>query len=382
MDAERFPKASVIVVGYNSRRFLDDCLGALLNQVYPGRYEVLFIDNTSTDGSTAYVQEHFPSVRVIESGENLGYAGGNNFGAKFAHGDVLVFVNPDTQAEPDWLCELVRPLVVDPAIGLTTSKIVLIDNPEVINTCGNDLTLTGIATCRLAGEAAGKVVADEDVVAVSGAACAIWKDLFFRLGGFDERFWMYLEDTDLSWRARLAGYRCRLAARSIVAHHYNFRLPPAKTRMIERNRYRMLAKNLSLWMLLALIPTLLIGELLTWGWAGLRGPRHLWAKALATFWVFGHLFELQQARQLTQALRRVSDGVILRHHLAIPPVSVVASGIAARIAGALLLPLGAVTAGLALGLAGILWSDSAGRPANGPAAGAMKGAMKIEGRAD
>ncbi len=378
MDAELFPKASVIVVGYNSRRFLDDCFGALLNQAYPGRYEVLFIDNTSTDGSTAYVQDHFPSVRVIESGENLGYAGGNNFGAKFAQGDVLAFINPDTQAEPDWLCELVRPLVVDPAIGLTTSKIVLIDNPEVINTCGNDLTLAGIATCRLAGEAAGKVIADEDVAAVSGAACAIWKDLFFRLGGFDERFWMYLEDTDLSWRARLAGYRCRLAARSIVAHHYSFRLPPGKTRVIERNRYRMLTKNLSLWMLLALIPTLLVGEMLTWGWAVMRGPRHLWAKALATFWVFGHLFELQQARQLTQALRRVSDGVILRHHLAVPPVSAVAGGIAARIAGALLLPLGTLTAGLALGLAGILWSDSAGRPAIGPAAGAVK----IEGRVD
>ncbi|HEU4792968.1 MAG TPA: glycosyltransferase family 2 protein [Nitrolancea sp.] len=378
MDADVFPKASVIVFGYNSRRFLDVCFTALLTQAYPGNFEVLFIDNTSTDGSVAYVQEHFPSVRVIESGENLGYAGGNNLGAKFARGDVLAFINPDTQAESDWLRELVRPLVLDSSIGLTTSKIVLIDNPDVINTCGNDLTLAGIATCRLAGEEAEKVTADEDVSAVSGAACAIRADLFLRLGGFDERFWMYLEDTDLSWRARLAGYRCRLAARSVVAHHYTFRLPPGKTRVIERNRYRMLAKNLSGWMLVALIPCLVVGELMTWGWAVLRGPRHLWAKTLAALWLFGHLFELQQARQLTQVFRRVSDGVILRHHLAIPPVSAVATGLVARIACAMLLPLGMLTAGLALGLAGVIWPDSPARPVIGPATGVVK----IEGRVD
>lgn len=378
MDAELFPKASVIVVGYNSRRFLDVCFGTLLSLEYPGDYEVLFVDNTSTDGSVAYVQEHFPSVRVIESRGNLGYAGGNNFGAKFALGEVLAFINPDTCAEPDWLRELVRPLVVDSTVGLTTSKIVLIDNPEVINTCGNDLTLAGIATCRLAGEDAGKVIADEDVAAVSGAACAMWKDLFLRLGGFDERFWMYLEDTDLSWRARLAGYRCRLAARSVVAHHYSFRLSPGKTQVIERNRYRMLAKNLSVWMLVALIPSLLVGELVTWGWAVLRGPRHLWAKTLAALWVVAHLLEFHRARRLTQALRRVPDAVILRHHLAVPPISVVATGVVARIAGAMLLPLGLLTAGLALGVAAVLWPDSPTRSLIGPAAGVVK----IEGRVD
>lgn len=378
MDAELFPKASVIVVGYNSRRFLDACFGALLNQAYPGDYEVLFIDNTSTDGSTAFVQEHFPGVRVIESGGNLGYAGGNNFGAKFARGDVLAFINPDTQAEPDWLRELVRPLVVDSAIGLTTSKIVLMDNPEVINTCGNDLTLAGITTCRRAGEVAELVEADEDVTAVSGAAFAIPADLFRHLGGFDERFWMYLEDTDLSWRARLAGYRCRLAARSVVAHHYTLTLSPGKTRILERNRYQMLAKNLSGWMMLALIPTLLVGELLTWSWAALRGPRHLWAKLQAMLWVLGHLLELQPVRHATQTLRRIPDGPILRQHLPVPPIAAVANGIAAQVAGWIIVPLAVAMGMLALGLAAILWPDSPARPVIGPASGAVK----IEGQMD
>lgn len=350
MSADRFPRASVIVVGYNSRRFLDVCFSALTRQAYPGDYEILFVDNASEDGSADYVRSHFPTVRVIETGENRGYAGGNNVGARVACGEMLAFINPDTRAEPGWLTELIRPLLLDPAIGLTTSKIVLMDRPHLINTCGNDLTLAGIATCHRAGEVAELVVTDEDVTAVSGAAFAIPADLFRHLGGFDERFWMYLEDTDLSWRARLAGYRCRLAARSVVAHHYTLTLSPEKTRILERNRYQMLAKNLSGWMMLALVPTLLIGELVTWGWAAMRGPRHLWAKLLAMLWVLGHMLELCPVRHATQALRRIPDGPILRQHLPAPPIAAVATGLAARVAAWVIVPLAVTVGMLALGL--------------------------------
>jgi GT2 family glycosyltransferase len=235
-----------------------------------------------------------------------------------ARGEMLAFVNPDTRAEPEWLAELVCPFVREPSVGFTTSKIVLMDRPEVINACGNDLTLTGIATCRRAGDVASTVAGDEEVAAVSGAACTIRADLFRRLRGFDERFWMYLEDTDLSWRVRLAGYRCLLAAGSVVTHHYRFNLPPDKARIIERNRYQMLAKNLSGWMLLALLPQLLIGELLTWGWAVLGGLRYLWAKALTMLWTFAGLRELWRIRRVTQALRRTPDRLVLRQHLSHP----------------------------------------------------------------
>ncbi len=354
MDGDVFPTASVIVVGYNSRRFLDHCFVALLNQSYPGECEILFVDNASTDGSADYIRSHFPAVRVIESGGNRGYAGGNNFGANYALGDVLTFINPDTQAEPNWLRELVRPLVVDPTIGLTTSKIVLMDRPHLINTCGNELTLAGIATCRRAEEVAELVVADEDVTAVSGAAFAIRADLFRHLGGFDERFWMYMEDTDLSWRARLGGYRCRLAARSVVAHRYTLTLSPEKTRILERNRYQMLAKNLSGWMMLALVPTLLIGELVTWSWAALRGPRHLWAKLLAVLWLLRHLLELGPVRKATQALRRTPDGPVLRQHIPAPPIDSIASGVAARLASWVIVPLAVATAMLAFGIIGLV----------------------------
>lgn len=357
MTANYFPTASVIVVGYNSRCFLEQCLGSLRQQEYPASYEILFVDNVSTDGSADYVRAEFPDIRVIENTENNGYAGGNNLGAQNARGTVLAFLNPDTCTEPDWLQELVRPLVMDSTVGLTTSKIILADQPDTVNTCGNDLSLTGITTCHRAGERVAAVTTDEDVTAVSGAAFAIWTDLFKWLGGFDERFWMYLEDTDLSWRARLAGYRCRLAANSIVAHHYTLTLTPNKTQVIERNRYLMLAKNLNGGAFVALMPQLVIGEILTWGWATLRGPRFLWAKLLATIWLLTHLVDLWRARHAIRHLRRMPDGVVLRQHLATPPVDSISAGLMGRAAAGVLVPLAILTANVALLMIGTGPSD-------------------------
>jgi GT2 family glycosyltransferase len=345
---DTFPPASIIVVGFNSATWLPGCLNSLGEQDYPGRFEIIFVDNSSTDESVTLVRDGFPSVRIVESGGNLGYAGGNNAGAWHATGDILAFVNPDTIAQPDWLAELVRPLLEDQTIGATTSKIVLMDQPEIINTCGNAISLSGITTCHRAGEPAASVDADEEVPAVSGAACAISSHLFRRLGGFDERFWMYLEDTDLSWRARLAGYRCTLAARSVVAHNYSFTLAPAKTGVIERNRYLMLAKNLSLRSLAALAPMLLLGELLTWGWAAWHGPRHVAAKFRAGRWVLGNRREIRTAHNLAQAMRVVPDGSILPAFRLTPPVAEVSRNIAARYTSAVLSPALIAIAALSL----------------------------------
>lgn len=345
--AATFPTASIIVVGYDSRPYLDACLDALLAQEYPGEFEVLFVDNRSSDGSLAWVRERFPAVRAVDGGGNLGYAGGNNAGARLARGEVLAFVNPDTRAERGWLRELVRPLLGDPTIGLTTSAIVLLDAPGTINTCGNEITLTGITTCRRAGEPLAAVTADEEVAAVSGAAFAVRASLFRELGEFDARFWMYLEDTDLSWRVRLAGYRCVVAARSIVAHDYRLRLSAGKTYQLERNRYLLLAKHLSARGLLALLPSLLVGELVTWGWAALRGPRHLWAKARAVGWALAGLPELLRARRAVQPLRRVPDARLLAPYAPLPAVARVTGGTGGRLAARFLGPAGQLAAALA-----------------------------------
>jgi GT2 family glycosyltransferase len=352
-----FPHASIILVGYNSAEWLPQALPALLDQNYPANFDVIFVDNGSSDASVELVRRDYPAVRIIESDHNGGYAGGNNLGVEHAAGEVLAFVNPDTRAEPNWLTELVRPLIRDRSIGMTTSKIVRMDARDTINTCGNDISLSGITTCRAAGEIAGNIDTDEDVPAVSGAACAIRRDLFQRLGGFDDRFFMYLEDTDLSWRVRMAGYRCRLAARSVIAHDYSFRLTATKTERVERNRYLMLAKNLSIRSLIMLIPAFLAGEVATWGWALSHGPRHMVAKTKAIVWMLGHLRLVLAMHARTQATRRVSDATLLHSYRPAPAIGEVSAGAAGQVAQAVLAPLFTLTAIFALAMIGLSAND-------------------------
>lgn len=309
-----YPVVSIIVVGYNSRRHLERCFSALRRTQYPGNIEQIFVDNQSCDDSVAFMQQHYPEVVVVPAGQNLGYAGGNNLGAARASGSMLVFLNPDTEVDPNWLIRLIQPVLEQPEIGLTTSKVLMMSDRSTINTCGNEVSFAGITWCRGAGCRSDEFVVDSDVSAVSGCAFAIRRQLFEELGGFDERFFMYLEDTDLSWRARVAGYRCRYVADSIVYHDYHLDLTPWKIGLIEQNRYRMLGKHLSLRGIVGLAPALISAEVLTWGYALLRGPRSVLAKARATAWAFTQLGPVIRTRW------RPIEGTILRDHALAPPV--------------------------------------------------------------
>jgi GT2 family glycosyltransferase len=348
------PAVTVIIVGFRSRRYLDRCLPSVLQQAFPGEVEVLFVDNASRDGSAEYVRQTFPSVTVVESGVNLGYGGGNNLGAERARGEILVFLNPDTEAADGWLMPLVQPLLGDADVGLTTSKILLMDERETINACGNDISLSGITWCRGFGRPANEFTVDADVSAVSGCSFAIRANLFQQLGGFDPSFFTYLEDTELSWRARAEGYRCQFVAASVVYHDFRLSFSPAKIRWIERNRYRMLARHLSLRALLALAPTLALAEVLTWGYAAARGPSSFLAKAHATAWAATLI------RPHARPVSPKAEAWILRQHSPRPPMVSDAGGQLGRAVQSGLGPLFDAAARLALALLPV----SPGNPAD------------------
>lgn len=301
---------SVVIVVYNAKEHLARCLDSMSRQTYP-RIEIIVVDNASSDGGTAGLATRFPRVSLIQAGENLGYAAGNNLGFAHARGDYIAVLNPDTEAEPDWLAALVRALEGDPAAGLATSKILLFDRRDRINTCGNDVHYTGLAFCRGLERPAAEYTQPEVVPAVSGAAFLARRSLIERIGGFSERFFTYLEDTDLSWRAALSGFHCVFVPESRVYHHYTVRVGPVKMFYLERNRYLMLLQNCRFPTLLLLLPALLLAECVTWGYAALRGPRHIGAKLRAYWWVLGHRREIAAARRRVQRTRRVSDRAIL-----------------------------------------------------------------------
>jgi GT2 family glycosyltransferase len=181
-------------------------------------FETLLVDNASSDGSAAFVREAYPAVRVHETAANLGFAAGNNEGARVARGRLLVFLNNDTVPEPDWLARLTGALSVRPGFALATSRIVSMDAPVVIDSAGDGYLRAGGAFKHGHGAAPGAYAESREVFGACGAAFAIRREVFAALGGFDESFFMVYEDVDLSYRARLLGHRCWFAADAVVRH--------------------------------------------------------------------------------------------------------------------------------------------------------------------
>ena len=212
------PDVSVVIVSWNGRQYLDDCLAGVAAQQGVA-FETILVDNGSVDGTVDHVRERYPWVRVLALPGNLGYAGGNNAGAREARGRYLAFLNNDTVAGPGWLRAL-RDAVDEPAgFCLTTSRVVYMHDPTIIDSAGDGYLRSGGAFKRHHGtrsQAAGDSI---EVFGVSGAACLISRRVFEELGGFDEAFFASHEDVDLSYRARLRGYRCRYVADAIVRHH-------------------------------------------------------------------------------------------------------------------------------------------------------------------
>lgn len=314
--------ASIIIVNYNGWQDLERCLRSL-EASQSQDCEVIVVDNCSTDDSPEKIKSTFPHVRLIRSNINLGFGAGNNLGAQIAQGRVLVFLNPDTTVQPGWLDPLLRALDEYPQAGMVTSRILLMDTPDQINTCGNDLHLSGLALCRGMGQCKDvdqpidhndeklpvKVVR---VAAISGAAFAIRKELYESVGGFDDTFFLYMEDTDLSVRVQLAGYHCLYVPGSVVYHDYQLSFGPMKTYYQERNRYLMLLKNLRWPTLLILLPALILSEVVTWGFVLLQDRKRFRNKLFAYAWILFWWKEIMEKRAATQKLRRVSDRSLLR----------------------------------------------------------------------
>ena len=303
------PQATVITVNTNERHRLEVYLPAATTS--KGDFEIVISDNGSTDGSHELLRQ-FPSVRVLENGKNLGFAAANNRAAEVARGEILVFLNPDTRVEPDWLEELLVPFS-DPAVGLTTSKLLLMSRPEHINTCGNVVHYAGFGMCRGMGQPRDRLSDEVEVAAVSGAAFAIRRELFEQMKGFDEDFFIYMEETDLSLRCRLAGWKIVYTPRSVVYHDYVMRFGPKKTLYQERNRYWMLLKNLRWPTLAALVPSLALAECVSWGFVATRDRRNWKNKLIAYRSVVDSWGDLMRKRRETQGLRRVSDRELLKH---------------------------------------------------------------------
>jgi N-acetylglucosaminyl-diphospho-decaprenol L-rhamnosyltransferase len=212
------PFATIIILNYNGKPWLAGCLEAIAAQRGAPPFETLVVDNGSSDGSAAFVHDGWPAVRVLETGSNLGFAEGNNAGARDARGDWLVFLNNDTAPDAGWLAALTAEAAAHPEYDLVTSRVVFMDDPSIVDSAGDGYFRAGGAFKHGYGAPAAAFAQSREVFGACGAAFMIRRSEFERLGGFDARFFMNFEDVDLSYRARLAGLRVWYAAPAVVRH--------------------------------------------------------------------------------------------------------------------------------------------------------------------
>ncbi len=249
-------RVSIIIPNWNGARFLRTCLNSLRSQTYRD-FEILLVDNGSTDESRELVAREYPEVRVLALGRNLGFVGGCNAGMRAARGEIVVLLNNDTEAEPTWLEELVRALDENPRAGMAASKLKLFDQREKIHSAGDFYRVDGIPGNRGVWEIDRGQYDDPSANARSvpvfgacGGASAYRKTMLDEIGLFDDDFWSYCEDVDLNWRARLAGYDCIFAPRAVVYHHLSATGGgPLASFYVGRNFIYVLAKDYptSLW---------------------------------------------------------------------------------------------------------------------------------------
>lgn len=300
----------VSVVSWNSWPDLRKNLPAMVAQDYPA-YRIVVVDNGSTDATADEVEANFPDVTVIRRADNGGYAGGNNIGFAQSQSKYIAVLNPDARPERGWLRALVRALESNPNAALATSKVLLASDPARVNACGLEVHLSGIAFCHALGESQDQHLLEEDAAAVSGAAFLARRDMLEEIGGLDDRFFMYMEDAELSMRARLAGRDIVMTPRSRVVHDYELNVGARKFYYLERNRIFMLANIFRLRTLALMLPALVLAEAGVWMYAGRCGPSMLAAKARSYVGVAASLRSLLRRRARVQSLRRVGDRALL-----------------------------------------------------------------------
>jgi len=212
------PTVSIIIINYNGRYFLKNCLKSLNEISYPrDKVEIILVDNASTDGSVEYVKRNFPQVRVLRLNRNFGFTGGANRGASIARGEYLLFLNNDTIVDKNWLLELITAILTDDRIAICGSRVLSMRNHSDIGSIGFLNMVGGALLLPHHKGLEGKMY--HFVGSIHGASILIKKKVFSELSGFEDDYFMYSDEVDLCHRAWLYGYYVAYCPRSIVYHY-------------------------------------------------------------------------------------------------------------------------------------------------------------------
>ena len=248
-EGAEWPSVSLLILNWNGKELLQQYLPSFLNLDYPD-YQVVVADNGSTDSSVPFVQEQFPQFTLIPHGQNLGFSRGMNAAMRQLDSDVIVLLNNDLSVRPDWLRALIRPMMSDPAIGITGCKLLYPDG-KTLQHAGASLSYPLAFSQHDFHQEVDKGQADEqrDVPYVTGAALAVHRRVLDAIGLLDEAFApIYYEEVDFCYRARAAGFRVVYAPAAVGLHHESFtmrRMSGWHIFALQKNRLRFVLRHYS-----------------------------------------------------------------------------------------------------------------------------------------
>ncbi len=268
------PKIAVVIVNANTGAHIERALESLAAQTLePSR--VIVVDNGSTDGSPAAIAKRFPAVQVIPLGRNAGFAAANNIGVRAAGDcDWVALLNPDAYPLADWLEALARATTRHPEYAFFGSRLVSAEAPSVLDGTGDVYHVSGLAWRRDHGRPATVAPPAGEIFSPCAAAALYRRDAFLAVGGFDENYFCYFEDSDLAFRLRLAGHRCLYVPDAVVHHVGSIatgRFSDFTVYHSFRNLVWTYAKNMPAPLVWLYLPQHLVATGLALAWFGLRG---------------------------------------------------------------------------------------------------------------
>jgi len=296
------PTVSAVVLGYRDEPWLERSVHALLDS-HGVDVDVVLVDNGCTDGAVDRLAPT-PGVAVVRPGKNLGFAGGCNAGAAVASGEFLALINGDLVVEPDALAELVS-FAAKPEIAIAQPSIRLSEDPDRLNSDGNEVHFLGFSWCGSFGQPASIRSAPRAITSVMGAAMVLRRELWDELGGFEPRYFAYHEDVELCRRCWHRGLELVNVPGAVAVHRYEFGREPSKVYLSERNRLLFVLTTYELRTLLLLALPFIAVELAAL--AGSAATGTVRQKLRGWLWLLRNRQWIAQRRTQIRAERLVTD---------------------------------------------------------------------------
>ncbi|MDO5539769.1 MAG: glycosyltransferase family 2 protein [Eubacteriales bacterium] len=273
-------KVAVVIPNLNGMAYLEACLGSLEVQKYP----VIMVDNGSTDGSVEFVKKYYPEVELICLDKNYGFCKAVNEGIKSCDAEFVILLNNDTKAAVGFVENLLNAIQQDEKIFSCQAKMMQMDKPDLIDSAGDFYCALGWQRARgkdCLGTSCSKA---DEIFSSCGGAAIYRRDVFEKIGYFDEAHFAYLEDVDIGYRARIAGYQNRFVPDATVYHKGSgatgSRYNRFKVEHSAKNNVYMIYKNMPYWQIVINLPFLVIGWLIKFLFFSVKGMGPVYIKGL------------------------------------------------------------------------------------------------------